>query len=181
MPTRAKIEHKHISACMKGLEEISHAWPVAKLVHTVFETILGGSTSELEVKSTKRRKLQTLKTERKAVPANASSHFRIKTEPTFEQPPRPEEQTFSYEVVSPSRVLPSAQGLHDSLATGTFEQDKPQMTHNTWDNPYSHSQIQPCNSRPFETYGPAREDWHINEAVFDALWDDNPFTAREPE
>ena len=180
MPTRPKIEPKHIYTCMNGLKEISDVWPVAKLVHTVFETILGGSRSELEVKTTKTRKLQSLQTESNAVAANTSSHFSIKEEPTSEQPPRPAEQTFSNEALSTPRGHTSDQRSHDSLAAESFEQNELLQMHTTRDDSDRQPRSQ-RNSESFDMYGPAIEDWHINEAVFDAMWDDTPVAAREPE
>lgn len=181
MPNTARIEPKQIYLCMKGLKEISNIWPVAQLVHTVFETILGGSRPELEVKSVKRRRLQTIKTEKNDIAVDTSNQPSIKMEPTPELRPVPAERTPASEAVPSPGVRSSALPPHDSSATEIFQPNQPPRLQDTWDDPYNYPQHQPISSGPFDIYDPAAENWHINEEVFDAMWHDVPIAARDPE
>ena len=181
MPTTASIEPKQIYICMKGLKEISNVWPVAQLVHTVFETILGGSRPDLEVKNAKRRKLQTIKTEKNDVTTELKSHLSIKIEATPEQRPVPAERTPAFEALSKPGVRSSALPSHDSSPTEIFPSNQPPRLQSTWDDPYSYPQHHPISSGLFDIYDPAAENWHINEEVFDAMWHDIPIAAHEPE
>ncbi|KAI5293110.1 Transcriptional activator of fatty acid utilization, partial [Ascosphaera atra] len=38
--------HEKISICMQALRDVSHAWLVAKMIHTLFESILGNKAME---------------------------------------------------------------------------------------------------------------------------------------
>lgn len=45
-PQTVSACHEKISICMQALRDVSHAWLVAKMVHTLFESILGNKAME---------------------------------------------------------------------------------------------------------------------------------------
>ncbi|KAI5303802.1 Transcriptional activator of fatty acid utilization [Ascosphaera pollenicola] len=45
-PQTVSACHEKISICMRALRDVSHAWLVAKMVHTLFESILGNKAME---------------------------------------------------------------------------------------------------------------------------------------
>lgn len=56
VPTIQQVTHDRLRTCMNALKEISHVWLVGKMVHTLFESILGnkGMEEKLQKASGKR-------------------------------------------------------------------------------------------------------------------------------
>jgi hypothetical protein len=141
VPSVVAASQERINVCMNALKEVSKVWLVAKMVHTLFESILGNKVLEERLQKATGKKAQ-----RKTQQMHANGHPHSMSNPTLAPlptpappinptkrkyddidlafnvgPPAPQ---MSYErsrpqtpAVTPSRELPNQQNNHNYLGS----------------------------------------------------------------
>ena len=102
-----------MNTCMKALKEVSKVWLVAKMVHTLFESILGNKSLEERLQKAPGRKHVRTKgsQSRNALPSSRSSQQQQQQMQTqqSQQPPEAQKRKFEELEMSYSHGAPSAQ------------------------------------------------------------------------
>jgi hypothetical protein len=88
VPSVVAASQERINVCMTALKEVSKVWLVARMVHTLFESILGNKVLEERLQKATGRKAQRNKGNANAA-AQASHAMPVSTMPSNPGPPPP--------------------------------------------------------------------------------------------
>lgn len=160
------VTEQRLKTCMDALKEVSKTWLVAKMVHTLFESILGNKVLEEKLQKAAGRKHQREKPTAARGPAKKRKHDDLEGDISNGQP----QQQMSYErsrpqspAMTPSRDLPmhqqqEHQGLHLSgsqqMPNITMSSDSPEAQRNN-DAFMGHSRGGTRATTPFNPRGPS--------------------------
>lgn len=101
VPSVVAASQERINVCMSALKEVSKVWLVAKMVHTLFESILGNKVLEERLQKATGRKAQRAKANQNAAAqghsngnANGASHPSHISMSSIPPPPHPTKRKF---------------------------------------------------------------------------------------
>ncbi|WEW59337.1 Transcriptional activator of fatty acid utilization [Emydomyces testavorans] len=131
VPSVVSTTQERIGICMQALKDVSRVWLVAKMVFTLFESILGNKALEerLQRAAGKRHQKQKTKKDAASLPKKPEPPKRKFDDLDISIPNGPPAHQVSYERSRPQTPAPTPSIQHAQIATTGSSQISPQPQH----------------------------------------------------